>query len=496
MPIGAVVISALRTALFILAALVGPLAQPVAAASEGTIALQVCGTLKGHQAATASTAGSLTIGTRTFVVAPGIQPGNGGVQVAVDRDLCVEGSLGRFSNQFVRYLFFPLPPDSQLCGNVQHLSGGAPQQTSGPVVINADFGALVLTLGSGLSRPAEDARVCYVVEVARPSGDLTALRSQPVTTTNQREWISPCGTVKSYTQATPTAAGSITIGSATRAIAAGTSYTGDPAGDRTDRTTVGSNMCLEGTLGDTRAIIDYLTTAMPIELAGTASEYTPPAGPSAGVIVLSYRSHSELRVPPTIADAVDLGRGSYCYSVGVDVFGDAIATALISCGSGGVAVGPIATGIPSTAVAPGPVHQCGSFVSYTPPTAVRSGVLVIGSKTYAAAWMGSTGPAGSTPHTFNQVVASGVVSGSQVCLDGNVANSQTEANLLTDFTVTPVTAASASSSIIPASLPPTLNPGFAHATDSGPPLIPLVIAGLLALLAATWWLYRARRAKP
>lgn len=185
----------------------GLVAQPAAAATEGTIALEVCGTLKDHRAATASAAGGLTIGTHSYAVAPGTQAGNGGVQVATDRDLCFEGSLGRFNNQLVRYLFFPLPPDGQICGNV--ISRTPPQTTSGPLVLDADFGALVLLLGSGLNRPAADARVCYAVEVARPSGDLTARRSQPVDTTNEREWISPCGTVKSYTRATAQAAGSI-----------------------------------------------------------------------------------------------------------------------------------------------------------------------------------------------------------------------------------------------------------------------------------------------
>ena len=92
-------------------------------------------------------------------------------------------------------------------------------------------------------------------------------------------------------------------------------------------------------------------------------------------------------------------------------------------------------GIAALAVDPGPVHQCGMFVSYRPPNSTRSGELIIGATTYAAAWMGSTGPAGSTPHTFNQVVASSVTAGSQACLDGTVVSSQTEGPLLTDFTV-------------------------------------------------------------
>jgi hypothetical protein len=111
---------------------------------------------------------------------------------------------------------------------------------------------------------------------------------------------------------------------------------------------------------------------MPTQLTGAAREYTPPSGGTAGVIVLSHRSHSELKVPPAIADAVDLGRGSYCYSVGVDVFGDAIATALIPCGSGGVAAGPSATGSPASAppVAAATASNSATNASASPITAI------------------------------------------------------------------------------------------------------------------------------
>ena len=106
-------------------------------------------------------------------------------------------------------------------------------------------------------------------------------------------------------------------------------------------------------------------------------------------------------------------------------------------------------GTPALAVDPGPVHQCGSFVSYRPPNSARSGELIIGETTYAAAWMGSTGPAGSTPHAFNQVVAPGVTRGSQACLDGTVVLSQTEGALLTDFTVSLAATASPAATTSP-----------------------------------------------
>jgi hypothetical protein len=139
----------------------------------------------------------------------------------------------------------------------------------------------------------------------------------------------------------------------------------------------------------------------------------------------------------------------------------------------------------AAAIGPAPIHQCGTFTSYRPPTATRSGELVIASTTYAAAWMGSTGPAGSTLHPFSQVIAAGVTPGSQACLDGTLVASQTEGNLLTDFTVSPDPAASTS--------PPTVTP-LASATVSSSPqpqsqvtdltfIWPLLVLAVLALVA-------------
>ena len=126
----------------------------------------------------------------------------------------------------------------------------------------------------------------------------------------------------------------------------------------------------------------------------------------------------------------------------------------------------------AAAIGPGPVHQCGTFVSYRPPSATQSGELVIGSTTYAAAWMGSTGPAGSTLHTFRQVIASGVTAGSQACLDGTIALSQTEANLLTDFTVSPAA---------PNSLPSTSSQSPTDTAMWSVVWLVLALAGLVAV---------------
>ena len=153
-----------------------------------------------------------------------------------------------------------------------------------------------------------------------------------------------------------------------------------------------------------------------------------------------------------------------------------------------LALSSVAPGAPALAVDPGPVHQCGTFVSYRPPNSTRSGELIIGATTYAAAWMGSTGPAGSTPHTFNQVVASGVTPGSQACLDGTVVSSQTEGNLLTDFTVNLAPTASPSATRSPlgsvaASASP-LGSAVAAASPSQLPLTGTDATWVVVLLAA------------
>jgi hypothetical protein len=106
----------------------------------------------------------------------------------------------------------------------------------------------------------------------------------------------------------------------------------------------------------------------------------------------------------------------------------------------------------AAAADPGPVHQCGTFVSYRAADSTRSGELVIGSTAYAT----SSG----NPAPFRQVIDPRATIGSQVCLDGTVVASQTTANLLTDFTVSP--APPCTSSVGPAIPPPTSVPSGIH----------------------------------
>lgn len=318
-----------RTSLVL--AILAAAAAPAAAATEATGAVQVCGTLREHRPATASIPGALTIGTRTYVVAAGTVAGNGGVTVAIGTDLCVQATQGRTSGQLVYYLFFPMLRE-RVCGN--HLAS-----TQTTTTIAADFGELIVRRGSGLPPGQGNERLCYAFEVDRTTGDLVATAALPIRDID-REWLSPCGTIKEYTRATGTGSGSITVGSRSYLIRTGVGYTGDPAGDRTDRTAVGANLCLRGTLGTAGEIVEYLTTSMPTGISVRAAAYTPPSGSQPGLAITSYQSRSTIRIPAAVDAAIDVSRGTYCFNTTVDAAGDMSASAIIPCPQGGVATGP------------------------------------------------------------------------------------------------------------------------------------------------------------
>lgn len=330
------IIALITLAVFVLGA------RPVSAASEGTDALEVCGTLRAHSPATPAGDGSLRVGSRTYPIAAGVAAGNGGVEVAVGRDLCVTASIGQRSGRLVRYLFFPMLSGDRVCGNIVRPA------SADAFAMRADFGELTLVRGSpSLAVDNPGMRACYGYQVDPASGDLTANAKFPVRDNfSDREHITKCGTVTAYVPATAAASGQITVGSRQLRIAAGTTYTGDPAGDRTDRTTVGQAMCVVTTLDTGGAIVEYLTRAMNTSITATASAYTVPSGSTPGIAILSYQSRFELRIPAALDATIDVARATYCFSTAVDGNGDMAATAVLPCPPG-VAAGGGATASPS-----------------------------------------------------------------------------------------------------------------------------------------------------
>jgi hypothetical protein len=88
---------------------------------------------------------------------------------------------------------------------------------------------------------------------------------------------------------------------------------------------------------------------------------------------------------------------------------------------------PLRTGGADFFFQPGSANWCGLFESYRPSTSTALGELKIGQVTFIP----SAGNPGQP--AFDQRVASDVRSGAWVCLAATVANSETVANVLTNF---------------------------------------------------------------
>lgn len=367
------------------AAIVIAASLPAGAATESTSALHLCGTLREHRPATSSATGQLRIGTRTYTVASAVTAGNGGVEVALGRDLCIEGSVGDHSGQLVRYTFFWVAPDRRYCGTVNSV---VPQD----ITMRSDFGQLRVYRDATVPSPQQYERVCYETVIRPDTGDLAAIRRLPLEGPGALERKTHCGTVSVYRAATDAADGLIKIGSRQFTIAKGTRYTGDPAGDRTDRTAVGQRMCLVATLAPTRDIAnptitaEYLTRPMETRISGRASEYRVPSAGVAGIAILSFGTRYELRIPAAIDAAIDMTRGAHCFTTTVDAAGDIAASAVIPCEQGGVA-GP---GVSQTA-------SPAATVTAPSPTATSQATTAAATTTPAASAIATTVAQASPP---------------------------------------------------------------------------------------------------
>lgn len=340
--------------------------------------MEVCGALRAHTVATATVEGALRVGSRTYPIASGVSAGNGGVEVAVGRELCVTASIGLTSGRLVRYLFFPMLSGDRVCGNIVR-----PTATES-FAMRADFGELTLLRGTPtLAIDNPGMRACYAFQIGGTTGDLVASAKVPVRDAfSDRERVTKCGTVKAYVPATAASSGQITIGSRLIRIAAGTPYVGDPAGDRIDRTTVGQAMCVSATLDTGGAIVEYLTREMFMSLTATASAYTPPSGGTPGIAILSYQSRFELRIAAAFDATIDVARTTNCFTTTVDANGDMTAGAVITCPSGGVTAG---TSPPSTAPASPPATA-------TAPPAPSASLVAVASSNPDPAVTGESAP--------------------------------------------------------------------------------------------------------
>lgn len=319
--------------------------------------LSACGRINAFTQATASTDGSITIGTRAYVLRADALYSRSGQNIqalGVGREVCLNGTLDA-SGAFVQYIGHGIP--QPYCGRVLELRAPTPTTAGSLVIQDTGVATFPIPVGTDLSNdappPSGTTYRCYSLNVdAAGDAYVTGRFIRTVDRVVTRFQI--CGRVLDYVRATPTTAGAVRIGSRTMTIERGFVYTGDPAGDRTDRTVVGADVCLTGGLSGAGELIDFITQAFRDRTCSTVGSYRPPSTAADGLLVLSVPSNPDYMrlVVPTGTDlgAVAAG-GDICVSYAVNAAGDAFVTGRFQPSPpslGGAGSGPPIPQLPST----------------------------------------------------------------------------------------------------------------------------------------------------
>lgn len=120
-------------------------AQTATAQSAGAFP---CGRVTAYAAPTATTAGSITLGTSRFELAPGSAPER---EISVGSDLCLEGQRNA-TGAFTRVTVIPMGPG--VCGNVVAYS--APTATAaGSITLSSAAGTFRILVAPGVSLSRE-----------------------------------------------------------------------------------------------------------------------------------------------------------------------------------------------------------------------------------------------------------------------------------------------------------------------------------------------------
>lgn len=314
--------------------------------------LSVCGRIGAFTAATSSTDGGITIGTRTYVLrADAIYSRSGGnvEALVVGREICLNGTLDQ-SGAFVQYTGHGIP--RPYCGRVHELRAPTASAAGSLVIQDTGVATFPIPTGTDLSDDVPTpfgTYKCYSLAVDAP-GDAYVTGRVIRTVDRVVTRFQICGRVLEYLRATLAAAGAVRIGSRAMAIERGFVYTGDPAGDRTDRTVVGADVCLTGGLSATGELIDFITQPFRDRTCGTAGSYRAPSASTDGLLVLSVPSNPDyLRlVVPIGTDLSPVAAGGdICVSYAVNAAGDAFVTGRFQPSLGGVTA-PSIPQLPST----------------------------------------------------------------------------------------------------------------------------------------------------
>ena len=274
-----------------------------------------CGRLNAFATATATTDGSMTLGTRSFVLPADplySQMGQNRLTFVVGNAICVSGT----SSPRVQYIANAVP--DPYCGRV--IASG-----SGSLTIT-DLGDATFPVPSStaLGTLAAGQRVCIRLSFDAAGDPFVSARvlTIPERTTARVNW---CGLVSAWTRPTASAAGSITVGTRTFAIAAGTTYSTVNAAP-----ILGQPACLGGSLDANGVLIEYAAQpGLPGCISGAIDRYVAPTPSSAGEV------HFVIPTPPPLTDysyryvipagtpmPANANDGAHCFTLALAPSGD------------------------------------------------------------------------------------------------------------------------------------------------------------------------------
>lgn len=348
--------------LVVIALLLGALAIPAQAAADQAVETSVCGRIAAFTAATATTDGTITIGSRPFVLrADALYSAMGGNRIAlvVGNSVCLQGARDA-AGAFLPYTGIALPAD--FCGTVMSFSQATLSADGSVVVRDLGIARFAIPRGTDAGADPTGARACFRLGLdARGDAIVTGRTTTLAERTAHR--VSVCGLVSAWSvpERVPgqamlihRAAGSITVGTHTYPIAADTTYSLVNAPP-----VVGQPTCLSGSLDASGALIQYgAQPGLPGCTGGTIAEYRAPTTTAAGLLRLSvsgsgatYADESfRFAIPAGTTMPPDATSGRYCFTLALGTTGDAIVTGAAIPPPGG-ATAPVTT-LPNTSTRP------------------------------------------------------------------------------------------------------------------------------------------------
>jgi len=304
-----------------------PAPTPTAPAVLLQAPIEACGTVKAWTAPTATQAGSITLGSRTYSVNAGTSHGATGLVVKGATDMCLFGGLD--GQTAVSHGAVTI--DSPFCGAVLAFTPATATGAGSITLLHFANATLPIAAGADLGAPTLGVRRCVTVATTS-TGDAVARGRAPASILDMESSLW-CGQVTRYATAASGQSGEIVIGSKRWLIGAGTAY--ESAGPNPpDQTSPGRPTCLTAALDDAGRITRYLTSDMPTGETGLVTSYTPPTATSNGTLVFSYKYVRAVAQGAQL-DGVELGK-RVCVKQALDPAGDRVATATVTCPPGQV----------------------------------------------------------------------------------------------------------------------------------------------------------------